>query len=248
MGPLLIQYMSSFHDDLGRNMKQNRFHLIAIAFIAGLQCVGGQDVRSERSNISQLNWNNFLKYFEPALKSAGGVGRLYYRGDCWTERGDGILFPRLDLEALVESKSGIAAIQDLFKNTKQVTATRDPSGISRTSIGNVSYELLNTNISVLKFTPSEQYNEDQAVLAIERTKEVQSKMRDLKLQYPPTVFFGRVLDPANELPHLPVSLKNVTMDEALDRVAQTFGGLVKYGECASEGGTHLIFIDFEYIR
>ena len=229
-------------------MKRRTFQLITIALIAGLQCVSGQDVRSERNNVSERNWDNFLKCFEPVLKSAGGVGRLYYRADCWTERGDGILFPRLELEAPAKSKTGLAAIQDIFRKERQVTVTEGRSGISRTAIGNVNYELLNTKIHLLTFTPSERYNENEAIRAIERTKEVQAKMHELKVEHTPTIFFGRVLEPAAGLPHLPVSLKDVTMDEALDRVAQTFGGLVTYGECTSGNGTRLFSVEFDYIR
>jgi hypothetical protein len=112
----------------------------------------------------------------------------------------------------------------------------------------VSYELLNTKIHVLAFTPSERYNHEEAITAIERTKEVQAKMRALKLEHTPTIFFGRVLEPAAGLPHLPVSLENVTMDQGLDRVAQMFGGLVTYGECVSGNGKRLFSVEFDYIK
>lgn len=221
---------------------------MTITLIAGLQCVNGRDVRSERNNVSERNWNNFLQYIAPVLKSSGGVGRFYYRADCWTERGDGILFPWLELVAPAKSKTGLAAIRDIFRKEKQVTVTESRSGISRISMGNVSYELLRTKIHVLTFTPRERYNVWDAISSIERSKEVQSKRRELKLEYPPTVVSERVLEPAAGLPHLPTSLRNVTMDEALDRVAQTFGELITYGECASGNGTRLITVDSDYVR
>jgi hypothetical protein len=229
-------------------MNTRRFQPIIIALIASIHCVSGQDVRSERNNVSKRNWHNFLQYVAPALKSTGSVGRLYYHSDCWTERGDGILFPGLKLVAPAKSKTGLAAIQDIFRNEKQVTITEGRFGICRISMGSVSYELLRTKIRMLTLTSRQRYNIQDAIWAIEQTKEVEGKVRELKLEYPPTVFSGSVLEPAPDLPHLPVSLKDVTMDEALDRVAQTFGVLVKYGECASGNGTRLIFVDFDYIR
>jgi len=229
-------------------MKGRRFQILAITLIAGSQCVSGQDVRSERNNVSKRNWHHFLQYLAPVLKSAGGVGRLYYRADCWTERGDGILFPWLELVAPAKSKTGLAAIQDIFRKDKQVTVTEGRSGIYRISMGNVSYELLSTKIHVLTFTPRQRYNVQDAIWAIEQTKEVEGKVRELKLEYPPTVGSWRVLEPAAGLPHLPMSLRNVTMDEALDRVAQTFGELITYGECVNGSGTHLYSIDDDYIR
>ena len=219
-----------------------------IALIASLHCVSGQDVRSERNNVSQRNWNNFLQYLAPVLKSTGGVGRLYYRADCWTERGDGILFPWLELATPAQSTTGLAAIQDIFRKEKRVTVTEGRSGISRISMGNVSYELLNTKIHVLTFTPRQRYNVQDAISAIEQTKEIEGKVRELKLEYPPKVISVRVLEPAAGLPHLPMSLRNVTMDEALDRVAQTFGELITYGECVNGNGTRLFSIDFDYIK
>jgi hypothetical protein len=221
---------------------------MTISLIAGLQCVSGQDVRSERNNVSERNWHNFLQYLAPALKSTGRVGRLYYRADCWTERGDGILFPWLELVTPAESKTGLAAIQDIFRKEKQVTVTEGRSGITRISMGNVSYELLSTKIHALTFTPRQRYNVQDAIWAIERSKEVEGKVRELKLEHPPTVFTGRVLEPEAGLPHLPMSLRNVTMDEALDRVAQTFGELITYGECVNGNGTRLVSVDFDYIR
>jgi hypothetical protein len=219
-----------------------------IALIASLHDVSGQDIRSERNNVSQRNWDHFLQYLAPELKSTGGVGRLYYRAECWTERGDGILFPWLELEAPDKSKTGLAALKDIFRKESQVTVRQDRSGIARISIGNVSHELLNTRIHLVELTPRQRYNVEEAIWAIEQTSEVEAKVSELKLEYPPTVFTARVLEPAAGLPHLPMSLRNVTVDEALDRVAQTFGGLVKYGECVNQSGTRLIFIDFDYIK
>jgi hypothetical protein len=229
-------------------MKRRRFQLMMIALIASLHGVSGQDARSDPSNVSNRNWHHFLQYLAPVLKSAGGVGRLYYRADCWTERGDGILFPWLELVAPAKSKTGLAAIQDMFRKEKQVKVKEGPSGIYRISMGNVSYELLSTKIHVLTFTPRQRYNVQDAIWAIEQTKEVEGKVRELKLEYPPTVGSWRVLEPAAGLPHLPMSLRNVTMDEALDRVAQTFGELITYSECVNGSGTHLYSIDDDYIK
>jgi hypothetical protein len=218
------------------------------AAMSGLCFANALDRRSETQELSDRNWHDFLTYFEPALKSSGGIGRLYYRGDCWTEFGEGISFPHLELERPSQSTVGHAALQAVFRKEKQVTIARSGARISRISIGNVSHDLLNTRIHVVAFTPTERYNVDQALLAIERTPEIEAKKRELKFEYPPTVSFSRVLKPAADLPHLPKSLKDVTMDEALDRVAETFGGFVSYGECLAAGGRRFFTIDFKYVR
>jgi hypothetical protein len=229
-------------------MKRFRFVLVTIALIVSLGCASGQDVRSEHINVSERNWDSLRQYLVPALKSAGGVGRLYYRADCLTERGDGILFPRLGLVNPAKSRNGLVAIQGIFRKERQVSVTEGPSGIYRISVGNVNYELLKTKIQVLEFTPRERYNVRDAISAIERTREVERKKRELRLENPPIVVTGRVLEPAAGLPHLPISLRNVTMDEALDRVGQTFGELIIYGECVSGSGRRLFNINSEYVR
>lgn len=229
-------------------MKRHRFQLVTITLIASSQFVSGQDLRSEMGNATERNRERFPQYLKPVLKSAGGAGRLYYRADCWTKRGDGILFPRPELEAPSKSKTGLAAIQDVRRKNRQVTVTEGRSGMPRILIGKISYELLNTKIHLLSLKPTEQYNDSEAISAIEGTKEVQAKMRELSLSHSPTVVSDVTLEPTAGWPHLPASMKDVTMDEALDRVAQTFGGLVIYGECGSANGTRLISIDFVYIR
>jgi hypothetical protein len=229
-------------------VKRRKLQFITITLIGGLHCLSGQDVQSDRINVSERNWNNLLQYLAPVLKSNGGAGRLYYRAECLTARGDGILFPWLELVAPAKSKTGLAAIQDVFRKEKRVTVKEGPPGVCRMSMGNVSYELLRTKIHVLTFTPRQRYNVQDAIWAIEQTKEVEGKVRELKLEYPPTVGSWRVLEPAAGLPHLPMSLRNVTMDEALDRVAQTFGELITYSECVNGAGTHLYSIDRAYVR
>jgi hypothetical protein len=151
-------------------MRRRKLQLITITAIAGLHCVSGQDVRSERVNVSERNWNNLLQYLAPVLKSDGGVGRLYYRADCLTARGDGILLPWLELVTPEKAKTGLSAIQDIFRKEEQVRVTEDRSGIHRIAIGDVSYELLRTKIHVLTFTPSERYNVQEAISAVEGNK------------------------------------------------------------------------------
>jgi hypothetical protein len=46
------------------------------------------------------------------------------------------------------------------------------------------------------------------------------------------------------LPHLPASMKDLTMDRALDAVAKTFGGIVIYETCEERSGKRLVSLDF----
>jgi hypothetical protein len=46
------------------------------------------------------------------------------------------------------------------------------------------------------------------------------------------------------LPHLSASMKDLTMDRALDAVAKTFGGIVIYETCEERSGKRLVSLDF----
>jgi hypothetical protein len=58
----------------------------------------------------------------------------------------------------------------------------------------------------------------------------------------PIVFEDILLSgPLPGLPHLPRTIKNVTLDRALDAVAKTFSGIVVFGYCTN---TRLYNVDF----
>lgn len=71
-------------------------------------------------------------------------------------------------------------------------------------------------------------------------------MRQLGLDQPETIFGGSINVPeeGRTLPHLPASLKNVTMGQALDLVATTFGGIVMYQTCVEPSGKRFVSLNF----
>jgi hypothetical protein len=228
-------------------MKRFSIQLLAITFIACLQPAGGQDSRPAMRIASDRNQERFLQHIKPLLKATGKAGRLYYHAECWTKEGGDILFPQLNLDAPSQSKTSIAALREALKRENEAVVTEGGRGIIRISIRDGGDELLKTKIHLLKLNSYERYNDHEAIVAICQAREVQDKMRALGIEQAPAIFSGRLLLPEPELPHLPASMKAVTMDEALDRVAQTFHGLVIYGECTNAGGRRLFILDFSYI-
>lgn len=158
-----------------------------------------------------------------------------------TERNEDMLLEHL---RSVLKNPGLASVCSIFTKSEEVTATRGRAGHIRILVGDVSDELLKTKINVVTFKPSERYNVREAIIPIVRTKEVQAKLRKLGVEQPLTALSGHVLEPEPHLPHLPAFMKTVTMDEALDRVAQTFGGLIIYGEWTDADGTRFFSVDF----
>jgi hypothetical protein len=192
------------------------------------------------------NEDAVLKYLRPALNSAGKAGRLYYRGACQQESGDPIPFPLIETRLPSRGETGLAAVREIFQNDKDVTVTEGLSGIIRIRIAETSTEILETKISLLTLNRMEQYNPGDAISAIERTKEVEAAMRKFGLRLPLNLG-GLESLPTNMRPHLSPSMKNVTVDQALDSIAKTFRGIVVYGECAEPaepGGARLFDIDF----
>ena len=147
-----------------------------------------------------------------------------------------------NLRTLLES-TDLTRVSYLFAKSKKVTISRGRSGQLRIFVGDVSDELLTTKINLVSFGPTERYNAIDAIIAITQTKEIQSKLRELGVEQPLTAYPGARQEPDRRVPHLPVSIKNVTMEEALDQVAETLGCLIIYAGW-TVNGAHLFNVDF----
>lgn len=99
----------------------------------------------------------------------------------------------------------------------------------------------------LVLTPEEQYNYWPAIFQIENAPEVQSAMQELKIRLSARAFSIGIAHPAEGLPHLPAVIKNVTVDQTLDLVAKTFGGVVLYDFCTPPDQFEIVFADAGYI-
>jgi len=85
-----------------------------------------------------------------------------------------------------------------------------------------------------------------AISAIENTTEVEVAECKLGFDHPNIVFGGGIALPEQgvRLPHLPASMKDLTMDRVLDAVAKSFGGVVIYETCEERSGKRLVSLDF----
>lgn len=201
--------------------------------------------------ISQQNKEAVLKYLRPVLISRGGAGRLYYSTACKTKDDVTLPFPEVDVQAPSKGKTGVAALREIFGKDKRVVVPHDRSGMIRVTIGQPISALLQTKIHSVSFKQHEQYNGELAIFAILNSKEVEAAMRRLgfALDEPVTVFGGGINVPEKgvPLPHLPTTIKDMTMDQALDVIAKTFGGIVIYETCEEPGGKRLVSLDFVQI-
>jgi hypothetical protein len=129
----------------------------------------------------------------------------------------------------------LAKVSDLFAWSKNVQISHAPSGNVRILVGAVSEELLRTEIRRIALNPTERYNATDAIAAIEQVKEVRAKLETLGLELPVTAIPGARQEADRRAPHLPPTIKNVTLEEALDLVAETFDRIIIYAQCTENG-------------
>jgi|ERR1700679_592909 len=172
-----------------------------------------------------------LKYVWPALDYGQKVGRIYYSAACQPNANGSSFFPRLNVQPPSDGKIGISAVRDIFRLEKRVSVKESDTGVIRITIGLVPDDVLRVRIASLVLTPEEQYNYWSAIFKIENAPEVQNALQQLKISATARVTSFGIVRPADGLPHLPSVFTNVTMDQALDLVAKTFGGIVLYTFC-----------------
>lgn len=179
------------------------------------------------------NEGSVFRYLRPVLQSSRAVARIYYRADCQADDDYPIPFPKLVLHPPSTRFDGILAIRDIFRSSKGVrVATAEPR-LVRIEIGSVPEVLLRTKIPSMVLKTAEQYDVQSAFRAIENTAEFQQALRKLGVRGIPRPYNLPVQSPVEGLPHLPPSLTNTTVDQALNAVARTFGVIVVFGYCNS---------------
>lgn len=208
-----------------------------LALLSGSQISRASDLGRTQLGASKeeakRNSYKVLRYLVPALNQAGKAGRIYFEESCPSDVDLLHPFPKIDAHRPSKDVSGLAAVQEIFKGDENVSVEENPAGIIRIRVGAMHNEVLQTKISHITFTPLEQYDDRKAINAIFGSQEMQAARQNLDTPISHPVA-GHVMWPAEGYPHLPASLTNVTLDQSLDAVAQSFGGIVVFGICPSE--------------
>ncbi|SRR5579884_469846 len=224
----------------------NRSSLPSLLASIIVLCFGITDLAFAQAISHESNDRNedaVLRYLRRVASSSDIAMRLYYLGACGPGAQDLVPFPFTKVQPPSAGKTGLAAVREIFNNDTNVTVTED-AGIIRILIGKVPIEILQTKISLLTLEPLAQYNPNQAIIAINNTNEMQAAMRALGLSFVGSASSSRTL-PSEELPHLPASVKNMTVEQILDLIAKTWDGPVIFGACTNprvESGTKPFFI------
>ena len=217
-------------------LRAGRYLILVAAINAAIARPDPNDaLRLERRNKEVLR-----KHLQPVLGPRGGASRLYY-ADCAPNA-----FPRFNLQQTSGTQTGLAAVRRIFEKDTRVSVAQGPSGIVRIYVGKVPLEILRTKIHSLKFTADQRYTPELALIAIESSGYVEAAMRDLKLEHPVVWSSIRVMEARPDLPHLPPSIAEVTLDEAYDLVARTFGGMVVFKACVDSKWPNTFGAYFDY--
>jgi len=207
----------------------------------------GQEISAEES---ERNEQAVLDALRPILKSMGAGARLNYHAICREINNEKtVLFPRVNVQPSSSGSASTAVVRQLFAPDDRVVVADGAAGLIRIRIGDVNAAFLQTKIANLRLNALQQYNPYFALGAIESTSEFQSAVEKLHIYDVPVVIGGLVVEPEPRLPHLPSVITNVTIDQVLDAIAKTFGGIVAYGECNSPvDNTPCVVLTFAFAR
>lgn len=176
-----------------------------------------------------------LQILRLELRDTGKVARIYYMGACENARHAAWELPLIEMHAPTENETGLDAVRAIFQNYGEIAVTEEPEGIIRVRIGEFPDAILQTRISQLDLTAEGQFNPNRAVMGIISDEDVVAATDALGLHHPTYITSFSPQLPMPGLPHLPPSLSDLTMDQALDDVALSFHAIVTYAICPETG-------------
>jgi hypothetical protein len=177
-----------------------------------------------------------LSQLRQVLEKSKWAGRVYYGTPCAAQRVEPnivrpLSFPHIVVHAPSTRQTGLAAVRDLFRGNKDVFVREIGKNLVGITIGRPDEAILETKITRVELSHEQQYDPDQAIGALLRSKDIISATERLHTHHV-LAFEDRASGyPPERAAHLPSSMNEVTLDQALGAVASTFGGIVVYGAC-----------------
>jgi hypothetical protein len=165
-----------------------------------------------------------LKYLWPVMASNGNAARVYYYPVCPPGGTSSPLsFPKVDVQPPSGEGAVLGLVQEIFRRDRNVVVMQDRTGMVRVSIGEPADAILQTRIPALSLDADAQYNVIPAITAVQTAPAVQLAMRALKVNIHGRWAIFPVTSPLPKYPHMPGAILDVTMDQALDMIARTWG-------------------------
>lgn len=194
--------------------------------------------------------SNYVRYYLwPILEKSKMSAQINYVGECRVnDRFFPPAFPKVTLQLGSAAATGVDEVKELFRNDSNTTVVgTEGDKTVKILIGRVSEQLLETRIVRVHFGQIDQYNPAYAIDELENTREIRNAMHSLQITELSLPNDTMLVQPAEGIPHLPEYLNNITLGQALDVVANTFRGIVMYGECREGGIVHVNFFRNPYL-
>lgn len=131
------------------------------------------------------------------------------------------------------------AVRDAFASDPRLAVREDGADLIRVVGGNVHTDLLDLRISEVTFHSED--NPRDATIHLLLLPEVKAYMQTHHIRF---VSGANGIAPTPKGVHLSATLKNATISEALDRIAQSFPGVWIYAGCPTPSGER--FVDFSF--
>jgi hypothetical protein len=178
------------------------------------------------------------------LDSANVSGSLEVSGACGSER-----YPQFPQLGQKTDDSVLTMLGEMLSSNRGVRVTQDSNKIVRIIGPDVPTDFLNVRISHITFEDYKHngiFSANAAMWSVLAAPEVVAffKNNDVEGPFPFEFVSGSLEWPTNS-PHISGSLDNVSVEEVLDRILQTFPGVWFYGNCTqNEKHKRAVFLRF----
>ncbi len=210
----------------------------AASFLGVLVILGCTQSKPPQEKPKEMTASDFVSRVVSTLAEGGRSGSLIYEGVCTSSEA---IVDTFKVGASQRNAPAVRALQQAFANEPRLSEKEEASGRIRILGGNVHTDLLDLRIPQISFHSED--NPRDAVAALVTLPEVKAYMQSHGIKFVNAI--GGIA-PMPKGAHLNTMLRNVTVSEALDRIAQTFPGVWIYSECVTESQRRLV--DFTFIE
>ena len=196
-------------------------------------CSSSKPLEEEQKEVTA---SNLVSRVVKTLADSYSSGSLIYEGICTPS---GAITDSFKVAAPEPGVPVNQTLHDAFANEPRLTVKEDASGRIRVIGGNVHTDLLDLRIPEITFHSEDNPRDAMASLLIR--PEVKSYMQSHRINFESVI---NQLAPMPKGAHLNTTLRNATISEALDRIAQTFPGVWIYRECATQSGERIVDFTF----
>lgn len=179
-----------------------------------------------------------VQYLGETLAPVSKAARVDYYHPHSCGQGAFVSFPRMELHEPLKNHVGVRGARDIFSAYHDLVVEKRGKKLVVVRVGTSPSAFLTTPIKSIEFSDFARYNAFVAIATILHTEAVQAAAARANLVLSPSVIEGLMNPPMPGLPYLPRKIQHVTLDDALNRVAITFGGVVVYSLCKDEDGSN----------